>query len=298
MTINRFYNDPVSRVFDAANHAVLILIGLVTLYPFVYVLSISLSSFRAYMLNPLMFFPREVTFSAYEKILSYPTLGNAYRVTVIVTLLGTATNMLLTITMAYPLSKGRLKGVSTVLVLVIFAMIFKPNLIPKYLVVRNLGLLDTLWALFLPTAIAPFNLILMKNFFKTIPDSMEESAFIDGASEWTVLARIIVPLSKPAIATISLFYAVFHWNNFFSAVVYIRSMDKWPLQLLLREVVMESNTESVIGGGAMADMDVVDIMPFTIQMATVVVATLPILFVYPFIQKHFIKGALLGAVKE
>jgi putative aldouronate transport system permease protein len=200
--------------------------------------------------------------------------------------------------MAYPLSKGRLKGVSTVLVLVIFAMIFKPNLIPKYLVVRNLGLLDTLWALFLPTAIAPFNLILMKNFFKTIPDSMEESAFIDGASEWTVLARIIVPLSKPAIATISLFYAVFHWNNFFSAVVYIRSMDKWPLQLLLREVVMESNTESVIGGGAMADMDVVDIMPFTIQMATVVVATLPILFVYPFIQKRFIKGALLGAVKE
>lgn len=298
MTINRFYNDPVSRAFDMANHAVLILIGLVTLYPFVYVLSISLSSFRAYMLNPLMFFPREVTFSAYEKILSYPTLGNAYRVTVIVTLLGTATNMLLTITMAYPLSKGRLKGVSTVLVLVIFAMIFKPNLIPKYLVVRNLGLLDTLWALFLPTAIAPFNLILMKNFFKTIPDSMEESAFIDGASEWTVLARIIVPLSKPAIATISLFYAVFHWNNFFSAVVYIRSMDKWPLQLLLREVVMESNTESVIGGGAMADMDVVDIMPFTIQMATVVVATLPILFVYPFIQKHFIKGALLGAVKE
>lgn len=298
MTIHRFYNDPLSKVFDVANHAFLIVLGLITLYPFVYVISISLSSFRAYMLNPLMFFPREVTFSAYEKILSYPTLGNAYRVTVLVTLFGTATNMFLTITMAYPLSKSRLKGVSTVLVLVLFAMIFKPNLIPKYLVVRNLGLLDTLPALFLPTAIAPFNLILMKNFYKTIPDSMEESAFIDGASEWTVLARIIVPLSKPAIATISLFYAVFHWNNFFSAVVYIRSMTKWPLQLLLREVVMESNTESVVGGGAMATMDVVDVMPFTIQMATVVVATLPILFVYPFIQKHFIKGALLGAVKE
>ena len=121
---------------------------------------------------------------------------------------------------------------------------------------------------------------------------------MDGASEWTVLGRIVLPLAKPAIFTIGLFYAVFHWNNFFSAVVFIRSMDKWPLQLLLREVVMESNMEQLMGGSAVAEMDVEDVMPFTIKMATVVVATVPILLVYPFIQKHFIKGALLGSLKE
>jgi putative aldouronate transport system permease protein len=137
----------------------------------------------------------------------------------------------------------------------------------------------------------------MKNFYQSIPDSMEESAFLDGATEWQIVFRILIPLAKPAIATLSLFYAVFHWNNFFSAVVYIRSMSKWPLQLLLREVVMESNIDSMIGGGATAEMDVDDIMPFTIKMATVVVAVVPILVVYPFIQKYFVKGALLGAVK-
>jgi putative aldouronate transport system permease protein len=293
----KLYQNPLSRTFDGFIIVFMVSMGVLTIYPFLYVISVSLSSFRAYMLNPVMIFPREITFSAYSKIGSYPTLGNSYRITVTVTLLGTFINMLLTVLMAYPLSKKRLKGTGVVLMLVVFTMIFKPNLIPKYLVVRNLGILDTIWALILPTAISPFNLILMKNFYQNIPESMEESAILDGATEFQIIFRILIPLAKPAIATLSLFYAVFHWNNFFSAVVYIRSMHKWPLQLLLREVVMESNVESMIGGAAVADMDLEDVMPFTIKMATVVVALIPILLVYPFLQKHFVKGALLGAVK-
>ena len=280
-----------------ANTIFLVLIACVTLYPFLYVLSISLSSFKAFLLNPVLVFPKEITIDAYKNIFSYPTLANSYRVTVIVTVCGTFISMLLTALFAYPLSKQNLKGTRVILVLVLFAMIFRPNLIPRFLVVKKLGLIDTLWALMLPAAINPFYVILMKNFFKSIPVSLEESAIIDGASEIRVLFRIILPLSQPAIAAISLFYAVLRWNDFFSAVIFIKSIGKWPLQLLLREVVLEGNTDQVIGGRAVEDLELSGITPFTVKMATIIVAVLPIMLVYPFLQKYFIKGVLLGSVK-
>jgi putative aldouronate transport system permease protein len=285
-----------SKAFHVINYIILSCLSATTIYPLLNLVSVSLSSYKAYVLNPMMVLPRELTLSAYAKIMSYPTFGSSYRITVIVTVVGTAVNMLLTTILAYPLSKKRLKGTGLILGLIVFSMIFRPTLIPLFLVVRNLGLLDTIWALILPSAILAFDLILMKNFFQSIPESMEESAFIDGATEWQVLFRILIPLAKPAIATLSLFYAVFHWNDYFSGVIYMRSVAKWPLQLLLREIVMQANFGTLMGG-MFEQADLADVMPFPVQMATVVVAVVPMLVVYPFLQKYFVKGTLLGAVK-
>lgn len=285
-------------LFPAVNGTILLAMAVVTLYPFLYVVSVSMSSYRAFMLHPIMAIPREITFAAYAKIFGYPTVWRSYGVTVWVTVVGTIVDMTVTILMAYPLSKSRLRGTGTILVAVIFVMVFHPALIPKFLVAKQLGLIDSLWALVLPTAVSPFNLILMKNFFQSVPASLEESALIDGASYTRILTRIIVPVSMHAVATIGLFYAVEHWNNYFSAVVYIRSMTKWPLQLLLREVVMQNNMDAVMGGAAVGDLDMVSVVPLTVQMATVVAATIPILCVYPFIQKYFTKGVMLGSIKE
>jgi putative aldouronate transport system permease protein len=285
-----------SIAFDVINYIILGCLAATTIYPLLNLVSVSLSSYKAYVLNPMMVLPRELTLGAYANIMSYPTFGSSYRITVIVTIVGTAINMLLTTMLAYPLSKKRLKGTSLILGLIVFSMVFRPTLIPLFLVVRNLGLLDTIWALIFPSAVLAFYLILMKNFFQSIPESMEESAFIDGATEWQVLFHILIPLARPAIATLSLFYAVFHWNDYFSGVIYMRSVAKWPLQLLLREIVMQADFGTLMGGW-FEQADLSDVMPFPVQMATVVVAVVPMLVVYPFMQKYFVKGTLLGAVK-
>ena len=268
----------------------------VTIFPFWYVVCVSFSSQSGYLRNPLMLIPQDFTFSAYKKIFDYPMLWSSYKNTILVTVCGTALNLALTILMAYPLSKGNLRGVKTVLVLVVFSMVFKPSLLPKFLVVRELGLYDSYWALILPTAVAAYNLILMKNFFIGVPASLEESAYLDGANEYRILWSIVVPLSLPAIASIGLFYAVGHWNNYMSGVVYLKSMSKWPLQLLMREVVASNSIDSIIGGEGMSDLN--DVLTFTIQMAAIVVSVVPILVVYPFIQRYFVKGVQIGAVKE
>jgi putative aldouronate transport system permease protein len=213
-------------------------------------------------------------------------------VSVYITVVGTLINLVFTSLMAYPLAKPHLRGRQVILLGVLFTMLFSGGLIPTYFVVKAVGLTNTLWSLMIPGAISGFNLIVLKNFFQSIPEGLEDSAKIDGCNDFGVLMRIVIPLSMPAMATFALFYAVGHWNTFFSAIIYINDNKLWPVQVLLREVVIMA--QSRIGD---TEMDEALIQPLTIRMAVIVFATLPILVVYPFLQKHFAKGVLLGSIK-
>lgn len=285
-------------LFDTVNATLILLVSLAMLYPFLNVLAVSLSSYTAYVENPLRIWPKELTFGAYAEILAHPILWSSYLNTVIVTFFGVLIGIFLYIITAYPLSKKHLRGRKWFMLAIIFTMLFSGGLIPNYYLMRFLGLVNTLPALILPMLFSGFNLILMKTFMEYIPEELEEAARIDGASEPYILFRIVVPLSKPIIATLCLFKAVAYWNNFFNAIVYIRDVDKWPLMLFLREIIQGAKMMQIAGGGEqLAERANQLIPPETLQYATLMIVTLPILCVYPFLQKYFVKGIMLGSVK-
>jgi len=281
--------------FDTANYIVLTLFGLAAVLPFVYVIAGSFASDAELTSRAVFFIPKTFTLNAYEFIFSTGTIVKSIGVSVYVTVIGTLVNLFFTVTMAYSLAKRGLYGRNLVLNLVIFSMLFGGGMIPTYLVVKELQLLDSLWALMLPGAISAFNLIIVKNFFQEIPKEIEEAGRIDGCSELGLLWRIVLPLSMPVLATFTLFYAVGHWNDFFSALLYINDPEKWPLQVMLRQIVLLSQAAA----GDLNSMDPNFVKPpdQSIKMAVIVVGTIPILCVYPFLQKHFAKGVLLGSVK-
>ncbi|AEE95924.1 carbohydrate ABC transporter permease [Mahella australiensis] len=281
--------------FDIVNYTLLTLIAAIMLYPFLNVIAVAFSDYSAYLENPLMIWPRRINLAAFEHVFKDPLILSSYKNTIIITIAGTLISLLLTIMTAYPLSRKDLKGKPILMNIIIFTMLFSGGLIPNYYLIRSLHMIDTLWALILPGALGAYNIILMKNFFESIPDSLEEAAKIDGASDVYILFKIIVPLSTPIIATIALFVAVGYWNSFFSAIVYIRDPGKWTLQLVLREIIMAANTQLLQTGGNYAEMT--NIPPQTLKYATLIVAVVPILCVYPFLQKYFVKGIMLGAVK-
>jgi putative aldouronate transport system permease protein len=283
-----------SKIFDLANVCLLILCSLITLFPFVYILATSLAPLSQVLRGGLILWPEGITWDAYYTILTNRLFVGSLWITVIITVVGTFVNLLFTSFMAYPLAKKRLKGRSVILFLVLFTMLFSGGIIPSYLIVKSLGLLNSVWSLILPGAISAFNLIIMKNFFQSIPEELEESARIDGCKNLGVLFRIVLPLSMPALATFTLFYAVGHWNSFFSAVLYITKSNLWPIQVVLRQMIIQGSTQEFQEALANTEKQ---ILPGTIKMAAIMVATIPILFVYPFLQKHFAKGVLLGSVK-
>lgn len=281
--------------FDIFNYSVLSLVCLAMLYPFVNVAAVSFSSYSAYVNHPMMIWPHEPTGSAYREILSRGALWTSYLNTMIITAAGVVCGLCLYVLTAYPLSKRILKGRRVLMVAVIFTMLFNGGLIPNYYLIRSLGLLDTLGALIVPSLLSGFSLILMKSFMESLPEELEESASIDGASYPYLLWRIIVPLSKPILATLALFAAVGYWNNFFNAVIYIRSMDKWPLMLYLRELIEAASMVAQSTDAAEAGPN--RVTSETLQYATLMVVMVPILLVYPFLQKYFVKGMMLGSVK-
>jgi putative aldouronate transport system permease protein len=293
--VGKRYRTFGGTVFDVCNHAFLALFAILTIVPFLYVLAGSFATDTELTQRAFFLFPKKVSFGAYSFIFSTDTIIRSIGVSVYITVVGTLTNLLFTVTMAYPLARRGLMGRNTVLNLVIFSMLFGGGMIPTYLVVKGLGLLDTYWALILPGAISAFNLIIVKNFFQELPPELEEAARIDGCSEPGLLWRIVLPLSKPVLATFALFYAVGHWNNFFSALLYINDPSKWPLQVMLRQIVLLSQTAA--GNASEMDPNFVPPPEQSIKMAVIVVGTLPILMVYPFLQKHFAKGVLIGSVK-
>jgi putative aldouronate transport system permease protein len=289
-------NDTVaSRIFDVFNVIFLIAFAAVTTLPFIYIIAGSFASQAEITARGFFLIPREPRFEAYEYIVSSRLLPRAMVISIIMTLVGTFVSMALTVTFAYPLSKRYLPGRNVMLSLVVFTMLFSGGMIPTFLTVRALGLLNNFWALIIPQAISVWNLIVLMRFFQSIPEELEDSARIDGASDLRVFLRIILPLSTAGIATFSLFYAVGYWNSFRPALLYLPSApDLWPLQLVLRNIVL-------MAGGVISDViwdpDAPLPPPDSIRNAVIVFATVPILMVYPFIQRHFTKGVLVGAIK-
>ncbi|CAM4300767.1 carbohydrate ABC transporter permease [Paenibacillus macerans] len=288
------YKSTGEKVFDAFNYVFLSLFGLLAILPFIFVISGSFATDAEITKRAVFLIPRTFSLDAYKFIFSTDTIVRSIGVSIYVTLVGTIVNLFFTVTMAYPMARRNLMGRNLILNLVIFTMLFGGGMIPTYLVIRDLQLLDTLNSLILPGAISAFNLIIVKNFFQELPPELEDAAKIDGCNELGLLWRIVLPLSKPVLATFTLFYAVGHWNNFFSALLYINDPAKWPLQVMLRQIVMLSQA-----AGDINSMDPTFVQPpeQSIKMAVIVVGTIPILCVYPFLQKHFAKGVLLGSIK-
>lgn len=281
------------RIFSAVNFTLLAIIALVTVLPFVHVVAGSFTTSAELAANKFVLIPKVWSLEAYKFIFSTNTIFRALGVSIGVTLIGTLFSMFITSLMAYGLSRRDLDGRRLFNFLVVFTMLFHGGMIPTFLVVKELGLIDSYSALILPSAISAFNMIILKNFFQNIPEGLEESAKIDGCNDFGILFKIVLPLSLPAIATISLFYAVTYWNTYMSAILYLDNSAKWPIQVLLRQIVVLASgmDHSATLDGTVPPPDQ------TIKMAVIVVATLPILMVYPFLQKHFAKGVMLGSVK-
>ncbi|RAV00185.1 carbohydrate ABC transporter permease [Paenibacillus sp. YN15] len=279
--------------FDIVNTLLLCALGFMTLYPFLYELTISLSTPADAAKQGLHLLPLHPTFDAYRKVLQHPELGTAYLNTILRTVLGVGIVLLLTSTVAYPLSRRTFPHRKIVTFLFIFSMLFSGGLIPTYLLIQQLHLVDTIWALVLPGSVSAFRIIIMRNFFEGVPSEVIESAKMDGAGERTVFLRIMLPLSLPVVVVIALWSAVGHWNAWFDALIYINDPAKQVLQLFLRRTVLEG--ASLMPNETMTDLTVYT--PETLKAATTMVVCLPILFVYPFVQRYFVKGINLGSVK-
>jgi putative aldouronate transport system permease protein len=272
----------------------LLVLAVVMLFPFVYVAAVSFSSYKDAAGQGLILFPKHPTIEAYRVLFKGGIVAHALRVSIGLTLIGTAVNMFMTVTMAYGLSRPGVPGSRFVLALVLFTLLFSAGMIPDYLLVRNLNLIDTYGSLILPGAISAFNLVILRQFFMSLPAELLESARLDGANDLWVLLRIILPLSKPVLAVVALFYGVAHWNDFFAATLYLNDAHKWPIQLVLRQYVLQG---SALASAVNIDPNQPAPPTETIQMAVVVIATVPILIVYPFLQRYFTKGVLSGAIK-
>ena len=286
-----------SRIFDIANYVIVTLIALTTIFPFVYIISASFATEYEIATRPMFIIPRDVTTAAYEFIFSSNKILRGFGNSIFITVCGTAINLFFTVTMAYALSKSRLRGRNFFLNMVIVSMFFSGGMIPGYIVVANiLNLKNTYWSVLLPGAISAYNMMIVKNFFQGIPQELEESAAMDGCTDIGVLLRIVLPLSLPVLATFGLFYAVGHWNAYFGAMIYMKTAkEKWPLQVLLRELIILSNGTA----GDMNNLDPEFVQPpeQSVKMAVIVVSTVPIMCVYPFLQKYFVKGVMVGALK-
>ena len=284
--------SPAQRAFTVFNYAFLTILSISMFLPFLHILAGSFSSGSAIMQGRVSLFPADFTLLNYKVVLNDVSIWKAYGVTIFITAVGTLLNLFFTCLMAYGLSKPDLKGRSFVILLVLFTMIFQAPLIPSYLVVKSLGMLNTLWSLIIPGLIAAFNLIIMISFFQNIPDSLIDAAKIDGCSDYRTLWSVVLPLSLPSLSTIGLFYAVAHWNGYFAAIMYIRDPDLYPLQVKLRRLIVENDAEGMLQRLAVTVQSIEGI-----KMASIIAATIPVLVVYPMIQKHFVKGSMLGSIK-
>ncbi len=280
-----------SKAFNIVNYVFLGFIGLIMVLPFINVITSSFTPIELLVKNDFILFPTAFSLEAYAYVFSTNVVIRGMLVSVGITLAGTSLNLLLSSLTAYPLAHRGLKGRKVMIVLIIFTIMFNGGMIPNYIVVQKLGLLNSYWALILPTAISSFNLMLFKSYFQELPVELEESARLAGYNDLSILFRIILPISKPLLATFAVLFGVEHWNAWFSSVLYLTDSEKWPIQLILRQII----TSATEVGDAMGGTNFVP--PVTVRMCTIVVATVPILCIYPFLQKYFTKGILLGSVK-
>ena len=281
--------------FDYLNYSIMIIVMIIMFYPMYYIFIVSISDGSAVMTGKVTFFPVNITLATYKVIFEDPYILNAYKNTLVYTSVGVIINLVMTMLCAYPLSRPNLKGRNSFAAFIMVTMFVNGGLIPLYLLVSSLNMINTIWALVLPGAINTYNMIIMRTFFAAIPNEMHESAHIDGASEFNTFINIVLPLSKSVIATIFLFYAVSHWNSFFPAMIYLNERNKFPMQLILRNIVIQGTNaaQSELVGGASDFL----ITESTLKYAAIIFATLPILIFYPFIQKYFVKGVMIGSIK-
>ncbi|HTG68193.1 MAG TPA: carbohydrate ABC transporter permease [Candidatus Udaeobacter sp.] len=278
------------KIFNGIVYVILGICGLAAILPMLYVISVSITPFGEVLRNGgFILFPREITFTAYRTLLTESNIPKAFQITVLITVIGTAVNLILTGLMAYPLSRKNLPARKFFLLMIVFTLLFSGGIIPTYLVVKSMGLLDSIWAMILPNAVWSFNVLIMKSFFEGLPEELFESARMDGAKEFRILLQIVIPLSIPVLLTVGLFYLVGHWNEFFQAIFYVTDRTLFPLQVIVREILMQSQQPLENAENMMPTQ--------TMQMASVMIASLPIIVIYPFLQKHFTKGMLLGSIK-
>ena len=285
-------------VFDTINTLLLVLVMLVVLYPLYFIVIASFSDPLEVLSGHVVFFPKKVSLEAYKMVFRDAQILTGYRNTIFYTLLGTAVNIVLTVLAAYPLSRRDLAGRKFFTVMLAVTMFFSGGLIPTYLMVSNtLHLLDTIWAMILPGAISEWNVIIVRTYFQTsIPPELSEAAMVDGCSDFMLLAKVILPLSMPVLAVMVLFYGVAHWNSFFNALIYLNDKALYPLQLILRSILVQNTMSEDM----LAEVDSLanrQVMAETIKYALIVVASAPIIAVYPFLQKYFVKGIMVGAIK-
>lgn len=282
--------------FDIVLYIVLGILALMTLYPFYNVLIVSLSNTVTSAKYSPYLYPHVFDLTGYKAIIKDVYFFRSLATTLFVTIVGTSLNMIFSVTAAYVLSKKRLMGRRFFLSAILFTMLFSGGLIPTYLVICDLGLYNSVWSMILPTLISTYYLIIMKNYFASLPPSLEEAARIDGANEFTILTRIYVPISKPFMATFALFYAVERWNCWWEAFLYINDKNIKPLQIYLRDILVSFNTQ--LGSQAQNMLSGDKVFVQSVQMAAIVVTMVPILCLYPFLQKYFVKGVMIGSVKE
>ena len=281
-------------VGDVIIIAIIVLLCLTCILPFVHIAVKSISGNSAVLAKSVTLWPKDVTLEAYVTIFQDGQLTHSMLYTMLVTVLFTAIGMIVTVCAAYPLSRRRLLGRNFFSLMILFTLYFYAGLIPEYLLLKNLGLTNRMWVLVLPLSFSPFNMLIMKSFLQsTIPDSLEEAAFLDGASNFQILFKVVLPLSKPILATLALFYAVGRWNAYADAKYFITKKALQPIQYLLSNMVLNSGADAISLSEGMA----VQSTPEVLQAAMVMFATIPIICVYPFVQKHFVKGVMIGAVK-
>lgn len=286
------FKTRADRWFDFFNYLLLVIVALCMIFPLLYIFSVSFSTMDDYLKKKIILWPSNWDLGAYRYIFSTPTFSRAMIVSVCLTAVITFFNLFMTTTMAFA-AIFRFTGSKLLIRMVVFTLLFSPGLIPGYLMVKSLGLIDTYWALILPGAISTFNLIVIRQFFQELPREIFEAAKIDGANELQIFWRIAIPLSKPALAAFTLFYAVDAWNAYFNVILYINDTTKWTIQVVLRQMVIVSPPDNNLLSSLLRDPPPAQ----TVQMAAVLVTTLPILVIYPFLQKHFAKGVMLGSVK-
>lgn len=289
----------IDKVFDVVNLFIMLIVLVIFIWPLWFVVIASISDPAQVWQGNVILFPKGITLDAYTEIIKYKSIWTGYRNTIIYTVLGTSINMVLTICAAYPLSRKDFVPKKFLMLLFMFTMYFSGGLVPTYMVVNKLKLLDTIWAMIIPNAVSIFNIIITRTYFmNSIPEELYEAAQLDGAGSGQYLVKIVLPLSKPILSVIALFYAVGHWNDFYSALLYINSQELLPLQTVLRKILFTTQTTLQLTS-TMSPDEVIrrTQLSQTLKYSSIIVSTLPILCVYPFVQKHFIKGIMVGSVK-
>lgn len=284
------------RTFTIFNYVFLTIVALLVIYPLVFVVSASLSNPQYVISGEMWLWPKEFTLEAYEKVFKNQAIINGFVNTLKYTVFGTILNVIMTILAAYPLSRRDLKGRGVIMAFIIFTIFFSGGLIPTYLLIRDLGMLDTFWVMIIPNAVAVWNIIIMRTFFQAIPQELEESAKMDGSGNFRILWSIVLPLSFPVIAVMVLFYSVGHWNSYFQALIYLQDENKFPLQLILRQILIQGQTDDMIQATSESFL-AQQLSVEGLKYAVLIVANLPMLMLYPFLQRYFVKGVMIGSLK-